>query len=164
MKKKRFLKIFFSILICLIILSFTFFLGFACEKNYFWKNYWVPCPKISDEYYKKEEYVTNHYGLIFSKYYYSSEADDVFVENLNPTLVGDDAEKIKNCISDFLNVLSELNAEDDVEFDYDIVTSNDYYSLVIEGKSIWRYYDESQTLLHYYDVDEHVLYVIQYSK
>ncbi len=70
-------------------------------------------------------------------------------------LVENNIETIKNNISTSLNKLSEFDNHINVEFNYDSITSDDYCSLKSNGESV---------LLHYYDVDEHILYKTYFPK
>lgn len=154
MKKRKILKIIVSVFISLIILILVHEFGFYFERYIYWKDETLSCPEISRDYYKKEEYGTMHEDILFSKYYYKDD-ENVFTKNLDSIYVEDDKEKISLIIKNSLDILYKQDNNDFVNFDYDIITSNDYYSLVTGG----RY-----ELLHYYDIDEHILYVIQYSK
>lgn len=103
--------------------------------------------------YKMERYRTSVLHLSFYKDYYHEAAGKKKIENMNYTVVEDNVETIKNNVSIFLNKLQELDNPIDVEFNYDNITSDDYYSLISNEESV---------LLHYYDMDENILYIISY--
>lgn len=105
----------------------------------------------SNDFYKWENYNINQLNLSFFKYYYHEEEGQLKIKNMNYELIDNNAETVKSNIRIFLDKLHELNKPIDIEFDYDIITSNDYYSL----KS-----NEERKLLHYYDIEENVLYII----
>lgn len=140
--------------IYLILVLFVAYLGFfyAYPSGYVaWKgisNFYAGC-----DFYKKEYYNTHDINVSFSKYYYHEAAGKLKIEKMNYSLVEDNVEIIKNNISISLNKLHELDNPITVEFDYDSITSDDYYSLNSNGESV---------LLHYYDVDENILYIISF--
>lgn len=54
-----------------------------------------------------------------------------------------------------LENIKQSNENDYIEFNSNIITSNDYYKLLKNGDSLY---------LHYYDVDDNVLYMFDVKK
>lgn len=105
--------------------------------------------------YKYERYENyNDQTIYFVKEYYYEESDAFYENNYRYTLVKNNAEKIKKYINISLNKLNELDDTLNIEFNYDTVTSNDYYYMI----------EEKNVLLYYYDIDEHILYVTHFFK
>lgn len=138
--------------ICLsIVLLVIFFVGE-------WL-YWIfPCEDyepslLSYEYYKSEKYVNSDPFILFEKYYYSENPEKKEYKYHKYKLVKDNVETIKEYINTSLEKLHELDNTNNIEFNYDSITSNGYYLLK-------TFTDDNMVVLHYYDADEHILYVL----
>lgn len=144
-KKKVLLKVAIFIhfnIVLLLVFHIGMFMGAITPKPYI--------SLIGDNYYKKEgHYSIDTYNDLL-KFYYNEEPN--YLENKEYILVGNKTEKIKVIIKDSLAELRETNNVN-IDFDYDSVTSNDRFYLI--KKSFFE-----SMLLHYYDVDENILYVI----
>lgn len=146
MQQKNTIMTFIKVIGLVIVLIVAFLLG---------SYIWVLSPKVyeppilSYDFYKSERYLNSDPFILFSKYYYYEDLGEIW--NDEYILIDDNVEMIKNYIRVSLNKLHEFDNSIDVEFNYDIIQSSDYYFLeTIE--------EESLVILHYYDVDEHILY------
>lgn len=140
-------KIVASIIFLIISLFFAFIIG---------ECIWLTTPTVyppsllSYEYYKAEQSINSEPVITFFKYYYNKDIEEI--ENNDYVLVEENVESIKNNISNSLNKIHEFDESISNEFNYDIITSNDFYfSEIVEGEELF--------ILHYYDVDERILYV-----
>lgn len=154
-KKTKILVMFMSLIIVLLVtLLYGIYVWFTSSRIESSPN---------AKYYKYERYETPMDKTIyFSKKYYYDEADEFYKKNGNGRymLVENNVETIKNNISIALNKLNELDNSINIEFNYDNITSNDYYDLS-EGYNLSVGED---VLLYYYDIDEHILYVTHFFK
>lgn len=146
MKAKKIILIGVKFICFNIVLIVAFIMG-----SYLWvishKTYEPPF--FSYEFYKSEMYLNSDPFILFSKYYYYENPSEMWSNDY--MLIENNVETVKTNISTSLNKLHELDNAINIEFNYDIITSNDYYFL----KTIK---DENLILLYYYDVDEHILY------
>lgn len=69
-------------------------------------------------------------------------------------IINDNVEKVKEDISILLKKLKEIDNSLDIEFDYESITSDDYYEIKTQNGI------ENIYCFLYYDIDEHVLYKI----
>lgn len=154
MNKSKIIKI-VLIVAYLILLLIAIFFGYT----YAWFTssikegvsfYYDSC-----DYYKAEHYNTSDVSLYLSKYYYHDAEGKLKIKNMKYISVGNRIEYIKKYISTFLEKIHELEGLNNAEFNYDAITSNDYYLL--------KLYNE-EVLLHYYDVEDNILYIMVYSE
>lgn len=157
MKAKKIIKIVVLTFICLFILSVVFLFGWFDSEFYsslVGRKYYSA---YEEKYYKMESYRSpNHSNLSFSRYYYLQfYIKEAFPGSSKCISVEDNVETIKKYISTSLDELYESDNNIDIEFNYDAITSNDYYYLRIEGEEVF---------LRYYDIDENILYKIYFYK
>lgn len=146
MSLKKVAKVFVKIIFCLIILVIAYSLG-AC-------SYWIKDQNksiIANDYYKMEFYKSTDETTSFSKYYYEENID---IEK-KYKLGNDSVEEVRKNIEIAIDKLHKLDNSINIEFDYDIVTSNDFYLLRNDSDFI---------CFQYYDVEEYILYEIYLSK
>lgn len=152
MNKSKIIKIVLTIAYLILMLIAIFFgytyAWFTSSSKEGVSSYYDSC-----DYYKIEHYNTSDVSLYLSKYYYHDEAGKLNIKNMKYISVGNRIEFIKKYISTFLEKIHELEELSDIEFNYDAITSNDYYSL--------KLYNE-EVLLHYYDVEDNILYIMSY--
>lgn len=149
MKRKKVIKI---ILIMFPVLILDFFYG------YFYTNYTSSRPAIihiNEDFFKSEEFhnLKNNYSI--TKSYYSEEIGKEITNKRKYLLVGDNVQNIREYINMSLENIKQSNENDYIEFNSNIITSNDYYKLLKNGDSLY---------LHYYDVDDNVLYMFDVKK
>lgn len=136
-----------KIFVCLIILCFVFFvLGELC----YWNKDKHPTMLVAG-YYKKEFYKSTDEVTSFVKYYYKESVDI----NKKYVLGEDNVDVVKDNIKAAISKLYELDNSINIKFNYDDITSNDYYLLVNDLDFI---------CFEYYDVEEYVLYEVYLSK
>lgn len=151
MKVKKVIKIVVLTFICIIILSIDFLFGWLDSE---FSNSFIGCKfynELGSDYYKREKYVSSDFnGTSFQKYYYHQDDYTVICKGrITCSPVKGKEELVKNYIKTSLNNLHELDNNIEIDFDYDVITSDDYYYVE---------YDEGMTFLYYYDAGEHILY------
>lgn len=107
-----------------------------------------------EDYYKKELYNTFNDNAFVKIFYYYDNPDNI--KNKKNILSSDNINKLKKEINFSLNRLHELNNVINLEFNYDIITEDDYYLPIEEN--------ENEYYFQYYDTDGKVLYEIFCSK
>ena len=146
---KKTTKIIFGI-ICLMILIVCFICGYFyawyTDSKVYFNNYVY-------DYYRKENYYASNRFLSFSKEYYHEDSGKSVIEKRKFKSVEDNVEKINNYIENFFDNLYEADKNINVEFAYDLITSDDYYDMFLY---------ENNISLNYYDVSENVLYIFDF--
>ncbi len=137
---------------CKIVLIILFIIGLLIVYNlgYIYASYVDSTATFyffGGDFYREDIYYSD---LYYHVQYYHDNVGEEMIDDKDYLLVGDNDEKIKNYIK---NTVDNINAsgEQNVVFNYEIVTSNDYYLLS-------NYYDKKS--LYYYDTDESVLYTM----
>lgn len=156
MKKNKIIKITLMV-IFLIIVLIDLFLGYTYASFSSSRRLGLLIPYYCWDFYKEENYKipdTPDTNISFSKRYYYEEYDGSFVEDM--ILIKENVEEIKNNISISFNKLKELDDSIPIEFDLESITPDDYYTI----DAIRKYDNELVSRISYYDVDEHILYVI----
>lgn len=148
--KKKILKIAIKIICLCIILFIAFFIG-ECLYPIFSSSDYEPS-LLSYNFYKSETYVNPEPFLLFEKYYYLENPKKKDYKYNNYKMVKNNEKLIRDYINVSLMNLHKLDNSINIEFNYDSITSNDYYLL--------KTFDNDKTIvLHYYDVDKDILYV-----
>ena len=147
MNKKKIVK---NILICLFVLILDFFLG------YFYTKFSSSRPVvnfIAGDFYKSEEFYNYKNDYSISKVYYNEEVGNEIVNERKFLLVEDNIQKIQENINISLSNIEQSNENNNLEFNYDIITSNDYYILLKKENNLYLYYyDEDDNILYKFDV------------
>lgn len=153
----------------IIILGIVFLMGYAESLMH---TSILGCKYYDDyseyEYYKEETYFfSNNSDEKISRFYYLNNPDEIYYKK-NPnyidenkiycTLVGNDIEKLQESIKISFDKLNELDKNSDIEFNYENITSNDYYAFYKKKK-----YDKVYNNIVYFDVETHIRYEITYS-
>lgn len=149
MKRDKIKKL-ILIVLCLIVLLCVFFLGYFyawyTDSKVYFNNYVY-------DYYRKEHYYASNKFLSFSKEYYHEDSGKSVIEKRKFKSVEDNVEKINKYIENFFDNLYEADKNINVEFAYDLITSDDYYDM---------FFYENNISLNYYDVSENVLYIFEF--
>lgn len=151
MKSKNIIKIIILTFIFLIMVLVDLILGYTYARFSSSRVYGVSYQYTFLDYYNKAERYSSS-NVSFYKYYYEA-VDNQDVVKTNYKLVAENDEIIKKNINIALEKFHELDKPIDIDFDYNSITSNDYYSLN---------FDDGGVRLHYYDEDEHVLYIVSF--
>lgn len=144
MKKNT--KIIFGIIFLIIlIISFIcgyFYAWFTDSRAYF--------DFLTYDYYKIECYYNDDYKRYLSIRYYHEEEGQKMLEKGDFISIEKDLESLTNNINHFFD--NNQNGEK-YEFNYDSITSDDFYKISIYEECTW---------LNYYDSKDNILYVFEF--
>ena len=130
--------------------------------NFF--NYLLSDKNIINGYYKAEEYFdpfSTQDSVDYCKYYYTNEYDTIFL-NRYRKVSKENIDEIKEYFSKFREWMDACNRLNEYDFDENIIDNNDLYLLY--DKSNYRnsieYKKFENFTIHFYDVNNHILYYI----
>lgn len=145
-KKRK--TIYYTIAIFIIVLL-DLFLGYSYAE---FSSSKVDINFVVREFYKSEGY--NYKKIDYTKEYYSKEHGKILINNGKYNLVNENEEKIRDNITTTINYINN-STKNNIEFDFKNISPNDYY-LLIES--------DDANYLHYYDVENNVLYLLDIPK
>ena len=148
LKRIKFRKI-CHIIVALAIILLDLFLGYFYAE---FSSSKVDINLIRRKFYKCEGY--NYKIINYTKEYYEKEQGKILINNGKYNLVNENKEKIKDNITTTINYINN-STKNNIEFDFDNISPNDYY-LLIES--------DDTNYLHYYDVENDVLYLLDIPK
>lgn len=127
-------------------------------------NYLLTDKNIIDGYYKFEEYFDpfgTQDSIDYCKYYYTNEDDQKFANRYNK-ISKKDIDEIKEYFNKFKEWMDASNRLDEYDFDENIIDNNDFYLLYDKSnnKDSIEYKKFEYFTVHFYDVNNHVLYYI----
>lgn len=148
--KKKIIGLLIFIFLIILLIDLVFGSAYAWFTDS--RVYGVSAHYSSVDFYKVEHYLSPE--VSFDKYYYKEDKGKELLKQSHYKLIGEKDKEVIEYINIALNRLHEQDESIDINFDYDNITSNDYYCF-------WKTYEESR-VLDYYDIDNHILYIISF--
>ncbi len=149
MKKKICKVILLVIYIFVCIISVTFGYLYACFADSRSVIY-----STSEDIYKVEEFKNESYEYFQKVYYNNSDMKNIFKNNSYKN-INDNSENVKENVQAAIKRLEIENNKIAIDFNYDLITPDDYYYESISSDDIY---------FRYYDTETKVLYVAKYKQ